>query len=308
MKKNGLQFLIFFLVAASLYSCKKESIKLEEKTSQEISLAEEEASSKVFTQGQMEIISPTHIKKISNSAALREPSELGYIGIITSYEAKYGISIARNGPPRVLKGWKLLSVPGGMVYASGSLDIRERTSGNPSIYLGSVNNLPTGTYEIQLSYSETYAGGGGWWPTPGGIMYSTESYVQAYATGAKIDVYSYYNSKNKDHFYSRIKTTLPGWGFEGVAFQAISPASGNGSIPMYRYWSNDATDHFYTINSGTFNGYSYEGIEFNVMPSAVSGTVPLYRYWNGYYKDHYYTKTMGSYPGWAYEKIEGYVY
>jgi hypothetical protein len=300
-------YLVLLLVISFFSYCKKESTGSNKKTKEETSFTKEDASSLVFTQRQVDFISSKPIKKTSKSVALRDPSELGYIGIILSAGTKYDINIARNGPPRVLKGWKLLNVPGGMVFASGSLDLRESTSGNPTIYLGSVNNLPTGTYEIQLSYSETYAGGGGWWPTPNGVTYSSESYVQAYATGARIDVYRYWNSKDQDHFYTRIKTAYPGWGFESIAFQAISPASGTG-IPMYRYWNGNYQDHLYTVNSSTYPGWVYEGIEFNVMPSAVSGTVPLYRYWNGASHDHFYTKTMATYSGYVYEGIEGYVY
>jgi len=287
--RNAFKIFVLFVICACLFSCSKESIRRIETLSGDIS----------------------SIKGVKNGkqTASRPTSEIGYLSVIESNGSSYtyAISLLRNGPPRVLKGWKLLTVPSGLFVASGSLDIRESTNTPSKIYLGTVNNLATGSYEIQVSYSETFVGSG-WWPTPGGVIYSDESYVQAYATGALINVYRYYNGVKHDHFYSRIKSTYIGYGYEGVFFTAYSPGLNNGTIPMYRYYNGVGVDHFYTIKAAAYPGYTYEGIEFNVGSTASSGGTPLYRYYNSDWNDHFYTKTYGSYSGYGYEGIEGYVW
>lgn len=82
------------------------------------------------------------------------------------------------------------------------------------------------------------------------------------------------------HFYTanaeevaQIRATLPGFAYEGLAYQAHSGQSGD-AIPLYRFYNTATGTHFYTANEAeksqvllTLTGVmNYEGIAFYVDP------------------------------------------
>jgi hypothetical protein len=133
-----------------------------------------------------------------------------------------------------------------------------------------------------------------------------------------VPLYRYWNSVNRDHFYTTQWSEIraggrDGWEYQGV--QALVYANPQpGTAAFHRYWNIRTLDHFYTTNfaaleKGGKDGWVYEGIQCYIDENPKADNVPLYRYFSQKYLDHFYTtKFIGQEARtWTYEGIQGYV-
>ncbi len=97
----------------------------------------------------------------------------------------------------------------------------------------------------------------------------------------KIDVFRFYNTISKDHFYTASTSERdslinnPQWGYvsEGTAFFAYSSQTDNTS-PIYRFYNLNTRYHFYTASESEKNNISQ---------------ISVYRFYNKTTGDHFYT-------------------
>jgi VCBS repeat-containing protein len=110
---------------------------------------------------------------------------------------------------------------------------------------------------------------------------------------------------------------LPGWTYDGVAFQA--PGQDDGAS-VWRFFHHETGDHFYTMNVAERDGliaggygYSYEGEGFRALSEAADGAMAVHRFFNGEAGGHLYTTSESMTTelvgeGYVYEGILGYVF
>ena len=144
----------------------------------------------------------------------------------------------------------------------------------------------------------------------GGYKRDGIAFYAVYFENEQVPVYQYWNSHNRDHFYtpnayeigSRETGKIGRFGYEykGIAFRLFrNPALDR--IPVYRYWNAGIHNHFYTTNVdliGTVTtgetgkyGYKYEGI---IGYGLAFGQWPVYQYWNSGNHDHFYTQNVNG--------------
>lgn len=122
-----------------------------------------------------------------------------------------------------------------------------------------------------------------------------------------VNIYSYYNRGNGDHYYNVYLDYVRNYVREGVAFKALKNKI-DSSLAIYSYYNSRNGDHYYTNYSGYVRNYVREGIAFYSLKSNVKGTVPVYSYYNRRNGDHYYTKYNGSINGYDKEGVAFYAF
>lgn len=115
-------------------------------------------------------------------------------------------------------------------------------------------------------------------------------------------VYRFFNPGNGVHFYTgssieaeSVKASLPGYIFEGIAFQKSMGINETGVL-VHRFYNVTNNAHFYTANEqevaairATFPSMLYEGLAYQAHATATENSTALYRFFNTKTGTHFYT-------------------
>lgn len=138
------------------------------------------------------------------------------------------------------------------------------------------------------------------------------------AGAAAVPVYRFYNASTGAHFYTTstverdsIRSGLPNFAYEGVAFEAIAQA-GAGLSPVYRFYNTQTGVHFYTISEAEKNlvrdslpQFRLEGVSYYASQVAATGFRPLYRAYVLNKGFHFYSVNASESAGLAQYRAEG---
>lgn len=138
------------------------------------------------------------------------------------------------------------------------------------------------------------------------------------AGAASVPVYRFYNASTGAHFYTTstaerdsIRARLPGFSYEGAAFEALAQA-GTGLAPVYRFYNTQTGVHFYTISESEKNlvrdslpQFHLEGVAYYASQVAATGFRPLYRSYVLNKGFHFYSVNASETAGLAQYRAEG---
>jgi Ca2+-binding RTX toxin-like protein len=141
------------------------------------------------------------------------------------------------------------------------------------------------------------------------------------------DVFRFYNTKTKTHFYTNsgserdfVYENYPNFRYEGNVFDATATA--DTGIEVYRFYNTNTKTHFYTASSQerdyinqNYKSYRYEGVSYYGYAESDSGAhIPLFRFYNTKTKTHFFTADAQEqqyvaehYSNFRYEGIAYYV-
>jgi hypothetical protein len=141
------------------------------------------------------------------------------------------------------------------------------------------------------------------------------------------DVFRFYNTKTKTHFYTNsgaerdfVYENYPSFRYEGNVFDTT--ATSDTGIEVYRFYNTKTETHFYTASSSerdfidqNYKSYRYEGIAYYAYADGDNGAHnPLYRFYNTKTDTHFFTAdaqeqqyVASHYSSYRYEGVAYYV-
>jgi serralysin len=141
------------------------------------------------------------------------------------------------------------------------------------------------------------------------------------------DVFRFYNTKTKTHFYTNsgaerdfVYENYPSFRYEGNVFDAT--ATSETGIEVYRFYNTKTKAHFYTASSSerdfinqNYKSYRYEGVAYHAYADGGDGAhIPLYRFYNTKTNTHFFTAdaqeqqyVASHYASYKYEGVAFYV-
>lgn len=120
-----------------------------------------------------------------------------------------------------------------------------------------------------------------------------------------IPIYSYYNPKSGDHFFTPDTRTPLNYTKEGVMFYAFNYKVPS-TVPIYSYYNKISGDHYLNQSSMAPINYTYEGVKFYAYPSKIGTSIPIYSYYNSKSGDHYLNPSTTTPSGYVREGIQFY--